>query len=171
MSDLCLILLAEQTKRSLLWSGKYLNPVAEFNQQQGFGFRISPQKKKEKKESWLGSREGGGNKMPKDIIKLMDYRWLKALHCWVSQTADDKRHAERRCREPRAESLEPGAGSGVTSGISSPASSSLQLVLAGTERSVNTYYSARKSSDRRRQENWGQERRELSQLWILSTWL
>lgn len=44
-----------------------------------------------------------------------------------------------------AESREP--SSGVTKGISSPASSSLQLVLAGTERSVNTYYSTHKSSD------------------------
>lgn len=60
---------------------------------------------------------------------------------WTAEA--EERHAERRCRAPRASSE-------VTKGISSPASSSLQLVLAGTERSVNTYYSTHKSP------NWRQ---------------
>lgn len=44
-----LILLAEQTKRSLLWSGKYLKPLAEFNQQQHFGWSELGGKKKKQK--------------------------------------------------------------------------------------------------------------------------
>lgn len=50
----------KRTRRSLLWSGKYLNPVGEFNQQQGFGFRTSPSSEKKEKESWLG--QGGGSR-------------------------------------------------------------------------------------------------------------
>lgn len=56
---------------------------------------------------------------------------------WTAKA--EERHAGRRCREPRA-------GSEVTEGISSPETSGLQLVLAGTDRSVSTYYSTHKSS-------------------------
>ena len=80
--------------------------------------------------------------LPKDIIKLMDYWRLGALRRWVSEGC-------KRSADSRAARCATRASAGVTKGISSPASSSLQLVLAGTERSVNTYYCTHKSSDRR----------------------
>ncbi|KAK5884478.1 hypothetical protein CesoFtcFv8_018293 [Champsocephalus esox] len=81
----------------------------------------------------------------------MDYWRLKALHCCASELRDVRTAEPRRASPSFAEraTLRAESGSGVTKGISSPASCSLQLVLAGTKRSVNTYYYTHKSSDRR----------------------
>lgn len=79
----------------------------------------------------------------------MDCWWLKALHRCISQTSEISGHGAwvfwgTACcvKEGSTKSQLT-----VTGGISCPASSSLQLVLAGTKRSVNTYYSTHKSSD------------------------